>query len=108
MKSCRFLFNFMASFSRKNVYGGEIFLYYLICLLLSHIFHPRFPIYLYALLKSVQGLNTIRLVDHKNKPGYMQKKDQRLICVCLSWLLPDNSQYHSDSEEQVGGTLYLN
>jgi len=98
----------MSSFSRKNVYGGEIFLYYLICLLLSHIFHPRFPIYLYALLKSVQGLNTIRLVDHKNKPGYMQKKDQRLICVCLSWLLPDNSQYHSDSEEQVGGTLYLN
>src|SRR5882762_5931958 len=25
MKSCRFLFNSMSSFSRKNVYGGEVF-----------------------------------------------------------------------------------
>ena len=23
MRDCRFLFNFMSSFSRKNVYGGE-------------------------------------------------------------------------------------
>src|SRR5438445_13901375 len=24
MRNCRFLFNFMSSFSRKNVYGGEM------------------------------------------------------------------------------------
>src|SRR5438270_4203922 len=24
MRNCRFLFNFMSSFSRKNVYGGEL------------------------------------------------------------------------------------
>src|SRR5207245_1752133 len=27
MRNCRFLFNFMSSFSRKNVYGGEVYEY---------------------------------------------------------------------------------